>query len=536
MVTLGEILRWLFISVEAHWKRLGRMYRRVLASLLRRDELVAGSERKFRALLESAPDAMVIVDWHGHITLVNAQAEKLFGWQRAEIVGQNISELIPEEFRGAHREHLRNYLPTASPRAMGANLDLQGRRKDGSVFPVEISLGPLRTDAGLLVSAAIRDVTERKRAEIALREAEERFRTAFEEAPVGMALARLDGRLLQVNRAMCEITGYSPDQLQATTFASITHPDDVARDREEMRLLIEGETSHHRAERRYLHARGNPVTVDVSVAVIRDADGQPLHFLAQVNDMTERSRFEGHLQHLADHDALTGMFNRRRFEQELERELARASRYATGGAVLAIDVDHFKYVNDSLGHSIGDKVITKVGGIFRDRLRATDVIARLGGDEFAVILPGADEREATLVAENLLSTLREQGKLESATGHPWRVTASIGIAMFGDDTLTGEELLVEADIAMYDAKEAGRDRVEVYALAQNRHGRMQARLTWVDRIRDALENDHFVLHAQPILSLNGDHVPRYELLIRMMSQDGDLIPRARSCLRPSGSI
>jgi diguanylate cyclase (GGDEF)-like protein/PAS domain S-box-containing protein len=467
---------------------------------------------------------MVIVDWHGHIRLVNAQAEKLFGWSRAEIIGQSVGELIPKSFRAGHRAHLKAYLPTASPRPMGLDQELYGLRKDGTSFPVEISLGPLRTDEGLLVSAAIRDITERKRSEAALRQAEERFRTAFEDAPVGMVLAGLDGRIMRVNRSMCEITGHSREQLEATTLASIMHPDDLAADREEMQRLTVGEIAHYRAERRYLHAAGNPVPVDLSVAVIRSAAGEAGHFLIQAHDITERKRFEGQLQYLADHDALTGMFNRRRFEHELDRELARAVRYGTSGALLAIDLDHFKYVNDALGHSVGDELITRVGGIFRATLRDTDIMARLGGDEFAVILPGADRREAMVVADKLLHLLRDQGRVESAPQRTTRVTATIGIALFGEASMTAEELLVEADIAMYDAKEAGRNRVEVYDAARNRQDRMHARLTWVDRIRDALEHDRFVLHAQPIRSLTGDPVPRLELLIRMMGEGSDLIP------------
>ncbi|GAC1489160.1 MAG: hypothetical protein NVS1B9_09960 [Solirubrobacteraceae bacterium] len=524
MATLGEIIRWFGISFESLQKATRRTYRRVLARLLSRDELVAGSERKFKALLESAPDAMVIVDWHGHIKLVNAQAELLFGYKREEIVGQNIAVLVPERLRGRHRQHLRRYLREATARPMGGGLELHGCRQDGSEFPIEISLGPLQTDEGLLVSSAIRDITERKRAEAALREAEARFRTAFEAAPVGMALASLDGAILQVNPAMCEITGYAAEQLEATTFASITHPDDVARDRDELQRLVSGEQPSYRAERRYLHAEGHPVPVDLSVALVRDGEGEPQHLLAQVHDITERKRYEGQLQYLVDHDALTGMFNRRRFEGELTRELARAVRYGSAGAVLAIDIDHFKYVNDSLGHSVGDELITRVGGILQRRLRATDIVARLGGDEFAVILPGADRAEAEFVAGNLLRCLREEGRLDTTVGHPKRITASIGIAVFGAPPLTGEELLVEADIAMYDAKEAGRDRLAVYDAAGDRHQRMHTRLTWVDRIRDALEEDRFVLHAQPILALNGDAMPRHELLIRMLGEDGDLIP------------
>jgi diguanylate cyclase (GGDEF)-like protein/PAS domain S-box-containing protein len=501
-----------------------RRYRRVAALLLRRDRILAGSERKFRALLEAAPDAIVIVDSHARITIVNAQAERMFGWDRGEIIGRHLAELIPQRFRGVHHEHLKHYLRSPAARGMGSHLELYGRRKDGTEFPVEISLGPLETDQGVLVSAAVRNITARKQAEAALREAEERFRTAFAEAPVGMALASLDGRLLQVNRAMCEIVGYDQRQLEATTLESITHPDDANGDRAELARLERGEATRYRAERRLIHAAGSTIPVDLSVAVVHDGAGRPRHFLAQMHDITERKQFEGQLQYLADHDALTGMLNRRRFEQELDRELARARRYGTGGAVLAIDLDHFKYVNDTHGHSVGDELITRVGVVFKRRLRATDVIARIGGDEFSVILPGADQDEAIAVAGSLLEALRQEGATASGAGKPRWVTASIGIAPFGSAATTGEDVLVEADIAMYDAKEAGRDRSKVYDSSQERQAKMQARLRWADRIRAALAEDRFVLNAQPIRALGDDQVPRYELLIRMLGDDDDLIP------------
>jgi diguanylate cyclase (GGDEF)-like protein/PAS domain S-box-containing protein len=522
MGTLGEIFRWIGLSVLGLHRRISRLWARLVAWLLSRDQLVARTEKMFRALLESSPDSTVIADWHGHITLFNAQAERMYGWTRDEIVGQSVSELMPKEIRAEWRDRLKRYIRDPKPKKMG-DVEMYGLRKNGEVFPVEISVGPLQTERGLLMSIAVRDVTDRRAAEDALKDAEERFRTAFEEAPVGMALAGLDGRLLQVNRAMCEITGHSREQLEATTFESITHPDDARRHAEEMQRLLEGHTTRYRAERRLIHASAQPVPVDLSIAVVRDAAGEPRHILAQMHDITDRKRFEGQLQHLADHDALTGMFNRRRFEEELDRELARSVRYGTGGAVLALDIDHFKYVNDTLGHSAGDELITRAGEIFRSRLRETDIIARLGGDEFSVILPEAGVDEALKVADSLLEALREEGRLTFDNGQLRRVTASIGVASFRG-AVSAEEMLVEADIAMYDAKEAGRDRVEVYDANQDRQQRMQAGLVWADRIRDALEDEQFILHAQPILALADDDVPRVELLIRMLGDGGDLVP------------
>jgi diguanylate cyclase (GGDEF)-like protein len=243
-------------------------------------------------------------------------------------------------------------------------------------------------------------------------------------------------------------------------------------------------------------------------------------------EIAERERYERELQHLADHDPLTGLFNRRRFREELDRELARARRSGIPGAVLLIDLDHFKYVNDSLGHSIGDQLIAQAGGLLARRARAMDLLARIGGDEFALILPDVTEHEAELVAHALLKVMRQELWAESTSGSR-PVTASIGVAAFSAASeLSADELLVEADIAMYDAKEAGRGRASVYSASDEHRERMQARLTWDERIRGALRENRLVLHAQSIVPLNEDAPPCHELLVRMLDDDGTLIEPA----------
>ena len=159
-------------------------------------------------------------------------------------------------------------------------------------------------------------------------------------------------------------------------------------------------------EQRLVDREGRTIWVLLNTSLVRDDDGSPSHRIVQLQDVSEHKRFERQLQHLADHDALTGLFNRRRFEEELNRELATAARYGRGGAVLAIDLDNFKFVNDSLGHSAGDELITRVGGLLTDRLRDTDIVARLSGDEFAIVLPQADRARALAVADELLETIR----------------------------------------------------------------------------------------------------------------------------------
>jgi diguanylate cyclase (GGDEF)-like protein len=306
------------------------------------------------------------------------------------------------------------------------------------------------------------------------------------------------------------------------TFSAITHPDDLAADFEVMRALISGEVASQVDEKRYLRPDGSTVWVARSVTLVRDADGQPLHFLDQIQDITERRRFERELRYLADHDPLTGLFNRRRFEHELDRHIAEVARYGPRGALLVLDLDHFKYVNDALGHHAGDELILSVAALLQDRLRETDTIARLGGDEFAVLLPNADVAQAESVAASLVKAVREEATV-TAGDRRRRVTTSIGIAPFVHTDLNGEELLIEADLAMYDAKESGRNRFAVVALNAERPQPIRDRMSWLERLRSALDDGRFVLHAQPIRDLRTGEIGQHELLLRMLGDDDDLI-------------
>jgi diguanylate cyclase (GGDEF)-like protein/PAS domain S-box-containing protein len=236
-------------------------------------------------------------------------------------------------------------------------------------------------------------------------------------------------------------------------------------------------------------------------------------------DVTERRRFERQLRHFADHDPLTDLFNRRRFEEEIGRHTARVARRGGSGSVLLIDIDNFKYANDTLGHRAGDEILRKVAGLLRDRLRSTDVLARLGADEFAVLLADAADAEAVNVANELARIIREQRF--SFDGRSLQMTASVGITPVSGADLTPEELMVRADIAMYQAKEGGRDRISIYTPETAVATRERIGLTWVERIRKALAEDRFVLFGQPIYDVAAKRVSQVELLLRMRGDDDD---------------
>ena len=291
----------------------------------------------------------------------------------------------------------------------------------------------------------------------AAREAEERFRLAFEQAAVGMALVAPDGGFMRVNRALCDLVGYQADALLAMSFQEITHPKDLDLDLEYVRQMLAGERRAYAMEKRYFHSDGHTVWALLSVSLVRDETGEPLYFISQIQDISERKQLEERLVFLAGHDEMTGLPNRRRFREELERVVDYATRYGHPGALLVLDLDNFKQINDTLGHRAGDRLVTEVAGRLRERVRASDLLARIGGDEFAIFLPQATPAQAERVAGDLVATVGTDGYLIDGTAVETR--ASLGLALFEPGWETDPEaLLMHADLTMYRAKREGGNR------------------------------------------------------------------------------
>ena len=480
------------------------------------------------AVVYALAEGVVVVDADGGLLVLNPAADQLLGpvlgWLLAG--GGGGSGMVATEPDGRTPIGV-DQLPLALALAGHPSPEREICVHRNGEPPVRIQLAARRMPGGGAV-LTVRDVAGRHQAERAVREAEERFRLTFEAAPVGMALVAAtqdSGRLLQVNRAFCELTGRTEEQLLTSSMGDLLAPADVQREADTRSRLVGAEGSGLAHEVHLVRGDGTLVWAQLHVSVVREPDGRALYVIVQAEDVGQRKRFEARLRYLAEHDPLTGLLNRRRFQDELEGHVQRCERYGAEGVVMLLDLDGFKDVNDTLGHAVGDDVLRRVAEHLSERLRTTDVVARLGGDEFAVLLPKADVATAEHIGRDLIERLVAAPADGRDPAVP-RVTATVGIAALSGGPLAERDLLAEADVALYEAKERGRGGVGVFA-QQGQRRRIAQRRSWLERIDSALAGEGFVLHAQPVHDYATSTISHYELLLRMSEPGGGLVAPAR---------
>ena len=365
-----------------------------------------------------------------------------------------------------------------------------------------------------------REVVVRTHAEQKARASEQRYRELIDHMADAVLGIDTSGHITFANSRAARLTGISTEDLIGSGYTAMLSADSIElAGRRFGRALERGASESFEVEMCCTRGDVVPVEVGSSPMIAEDGSIQGVQWI--VRDVTDRKRAELELVHLANRDHLTGLYNRRRFEAKLYDQFEHASRSGARGAVLWFDLDNFKDINDSLGHSAGDQVLAGLAHALEQRLRADSMLARIGGDEFAVLLPGVTQKEAAGCAERLIVDIRECSfRVEQ---REVRVSASVGVVVFPDHACTAEETLARADMAMYRAKDAGGDQYCVYRPEERWHAQLQAHFDWSARIEEALRADRFIVYAQPVLDLGRGEIDRHELLIRMEDEDGSLI-------------
>ncbi len=412
-----------------------------------------------RSLLEVAPEAVIVIEGSGRVALASAEAERLFGYSHQELIGLPVELLVPPRFRAHHRADVTAHSRDPHPRLSAVGLDLFAVRKDGREFSVEVLFSPLRThQGGPLTYCVVRDISDRKRTE----NDDSSLAALVHSSDDAIVGQDLDGDIVSWNSGAERLYGYSAEEVLGNPVTTLSPP---GRHEDLSRVLARVKSGKRAVnlETTGWHKDGKQLKVSLTVSPVRDKKGEMIGLSTIARDVGVLVRRRDQLRYLAEHDVLTGTRNRRGFVSDLKEQLDRARRYDEHAAVMVIDIDHFKQINDRYGHQAGDRALKAVAIAMVHRLRKMDTVARLGGDEFGVLLPYGRGRQGAVVAADLRRVVAEL-RFEPVTGQRVQLTVSVGTAILDRDTASDEIVLAAADRDMY------RDKLR----SQGRQARRQA--------------------------------------------------------------
>lgn len=475
-----------------------------------REQRLTSSEEKFASLFQVSPDPICVTRQDtGQFIEINQAFTQTFGWRADQVLGRTAEQLGLWAVSAARARRIEQVI---RDQALN-NVAVVVNHKDGQALTCVISSRLIKVDNQPCSVTNLRDITQQQRAEAALKASEEKFAKAFHSSPDAITITERDsGRYLEVNDGFCRLTGYNADEVLGQTMAQIGLWAD-----DKQQTLLFGEMHergrvHHR-EMLGRNKRGEILTVEVSVEPITLNETDCL--LLTARDVSQLKNAQAQIRHLAYHDPLTNLPNRALLMDRLSQQIALLKRHNLRGALLFLDLDHFKHINDSLGHPVGDTVLKIITARLEASVRLEDTVARLGGDEFVVLLSGLEgtREEVTEKVRQLADTLRELlAEPMSLDGQRLQVTPSIGVALIPDHGSTPADLLKRADIALYRAKDSGRNTTQLFHTTMQKAA--SERLRMESDLRMALARGELALHFQPQVDARDNRIVGAEVLLR----------------------
>jgi diguanylate cyclase (GGDEF)-like protein/PAS domain S-box-containing protein len=501
----------------------GMVALRLRADRQRAEAALRVSEERYRSLVDTSPYA-IIIHQEGRLVFVNPAGMLLLrASDPQQLIGKPILQFIHPEGRNAAQD--------CSERLLTGKTGLYPSRDryvrlDGSLVAVEVTVVPLIYRGRPAIQVIALDITARQRAEEALFKEKERAQVTLHSIGDAVTTTDIEGLIDYLNPVAEMLTGWTNVEAQGQPLSEVFKilnersrqpvPDPVARCLREGRIV---RLANHSV---LLSRSGQEYAIADSAAPIRGRDGQILGAVLVFHDVSETRRLTRQMAHDASHDALTGLINRREFERRLERALASARQYGRQHALCYLDLDQFKLVNDTVGHPAGDELLKQIKGLVAGSFRERDTLARLGGDEFGLLLDNCPLAHAQLIAQALVSSIHDYRFVWQ--GHSFQIGVSVGLVPITADTQDTAQLLSQADVACYTAKELGRNRVHVYQQADSEPAQRHGEILRAARLRDALEHERFRLYCQPIVALTAPATPlHYELLLRLLDDRGELL-------------
>ncbi|MCI0400729.1 MAG: EAL domain-containing protein [Gammaproteobacteria bacterium] len=498
-----------------------RLVGEIFANALARkqsEEALRTSQERVARIYRFANDGILIIDPEKEqIIEVNPRAAAMLEYAPEELAGARVSVIFRQE-----TDQFSRLAAEVNKDEQSYTRETTFRTKSGAVIPVEISASAIQTGERFLMLAIVRDITERKRAESALRASEERHRVLYDDIPSMYFTVDPKGTILSVSRFGAQQLGYTRKELVGTSIIDLFHTEDKETAKQMLEKTLREPNRLHRWEIRKVRKHGTMIWMQETARVVKGADSQPT-LLIVCEDITEARQLSEELSYQASHDVLTRLVNRREFENRLMRTLQSAREGKTKHALCYLDLDQFKVINDTCGHVAGDELLRQLGDVLKGHVRQRDTLARLGGDEFGVLMEHCSLTQASRVANALQKAIQDFRFIWKEKR--FSIGVSIGLVPIDAASEGVASILRMADEACYAAKDGGRNRIHIYHHADTDLARRRGEMQWVSQINRALDEDRFHLVFQPIAPVitpndGGDH---YELLLRMEGHEGRLI-------------